>query len=37
VERDRFVDSCAEIDTTAAREIRRFIKEFLEEKRAEEE
>jgi len=37
VERDRFIDSCAEIDTTAAREIRRFIKEFLEEKRAEEE
>ena len=27
--RDRFVDACQELDTTAAREIRRFIKRFL--------
>lgn len=26
--RDRFVAICAELDTTAAREIRRFIKQF---------
>jgi len=29
VERDRFIDVCAEIDTSAAREIRRFIREFI--------
>ena len=27
--RDRFVDACQELDTTAAREVRRFIKRFL--------
>lgn len=27
--RDRFVDACQELDTTAAREVRRFIKSFL--------
>jgi hypothetical protein len=27
--RDRFVDACQDMDTTAAREIRRFIKGFL--------
>jgi hypothetical protein len=27
--RDRFVDACQDLDTTAAREIRRFIKGFL--------
>lgn len=27
--RDRFVDACAELDTSAAREVRRFIKRFL--------
>lgn len=27
--RDKFVDACQEIDTTAAREVRRFIKRFL--------
>ena len=27
--RDRFVDTCQELDTTAAREVRRFIKRFL--------
>ena len=27
--RDEFVDACQELDTSAAREIRRFIKKFL--------
>jgi hypothetical protein len=27
--RDRFIEACHELDTTAAREIRRFIKQFL--------
>lgn len=27
--RDDFVKACAEVDTTAAREIRRYIKRFL--------
>ncbi len=27
--RDRFVDACKDLDTTAAREVRRFIKGFL--------
>jgi len=27
--RDRFVDACQDLDTTAAREVRRFIKKFL--------
>lgn len=27
--RDEFVQTCQELDTTAAREIRRFIKRFL--------
>jgi hypothetical protein len=27
--RDRFVDACQDLDTTGAREIRRFIKGFL--------
>ncbi len=27
--RDRFVDACEELDTSAAREVRRFIKRFL--------
>ena len=27
--RDRFVDACGDLDTTAAREVRRFIKTFL--------
>lgn len=34
VERDRFIDICAEIDTTAAREIRRFIRDFVKEESA---
>ena len=29
-ERDRFVSLCEELDTSAAREIRRFIREFLQ-------
>lgn len=29
--RDRFVDLCDELDTSAAREIRRFIQDFLRE------
>jgi hypothetical protein len=28
-ERDRFVSLCDDLDTSAAREIRRFIREFL--------
>lgn len=27
--RNRFVDACQDLDTTAAREVRRFIKRFL--------
>lgn len=27
--RDRFVEACQDLDTTAAREVRRFIKRFL--------
>ena len=27
--RDQFVDACKELDTTAAREVRRFIKRFM--------
>ena len=27
--RDRFVDACRDVDTSAAREVRRFIKRFL--------
>ncbi len=30
-ERDRFVQLCDELDTSAAREIRRFIRGFLHE------
>ena len=30
-ERDRFVDACMEMDTSAAREIRRFIRDFVKE------
>ena len=30
-ERDRFVSLCDELDTSAAREIRRFIRDFLRE------
>ncbi|MCW8826672.1 MAG: hypothetical protein OQK78_09645 [Gammaproteobacteria bacterium] len=30
-ERDRFVDLCDELDTSAAREIRRFIREYLQQ------
>ncbi len=29
--RDQFVDACQELDTTASREVRRFIKRFLRE------
>jgi len=32
-QRDAFVDLCKELDTSAAREIRRFIKGFLKEHR----
>ena len=28
-QRDRFIDACNDLDTTAAREVRRFIKRFL--------
>jgi len=27
--RDEFVDACQELDTTAAREVRKFIKRFI--------
>ena len=27
--RDEFVDACQELDTSAAREVRKFIKRFL--------
>ena len=27
--RDRFVDACQDLDTSAAREVRRYIKRFL--------
>ena len=27
--RDRFVDACKDLDTSAAREVRRYIKRFL--------
>ncbi|SLN27710.1 hypothetical protein AQS8620_00853 [Aquimixticola soesokkakensis] len=30
-DRDRFVSLCDELDTSAAREIRRFIRDFLQE------
>lgn len=30
-DRDRFVSLCDELDTSAAREIRRFIRDFLRE------
>ena len=30
-DRDRFVSLCDELDTSAAREIRRFIRDFLKE------
>lgn len=30
-ERDRFVELCDELDTSAAREIRRFIRGFMAE------
>ncbi len=33
-ERDEFVALCDELDTSAAREIRRFIREFLLERAA---
>lgn len=29
--RDRFVEACQELDTSAAREVRRFIKKFLKQ------
>jgi hypothetical protein len=30
-ERDQFVELCEELDTSAAREVRRFIREFLKQ------
>jgi len=33
-ERDRFVELCDELDTSAAREIRRFIRGFMAEHEA---
>ena len=34
-ERDGFVELCKELDTSAAREIRRFIRGFMKEHRSE--
>ncbi|MGH1462992.1 MAG: hypothetical protein ACRBB6_13260 [Neptuniibacter sp.] len=36
-ERDAFVSLCDELDTSAAREIRRFIRGFLKENQQEDE
>lgn len=36
-ERDRFIALCEELDTSAAREIRRFIRIFLKEHSPEQE
>ncbi len=36
-ERDEFVDLCNEIDTSAAREIRHFIRDFIKAKKDKEE
>ncbi|MHC0054015.1 hypothetical protein [Actibacterium sp. D379-3] len=30
-ERERFVSLCDELDTSAAREVRRFIRDFIKE------
>lgn len=30
-ERDQFIDLCADQDTSAAREIRRFIRDFIQQ------
>ena len=30
-ERDQFVELCEELDTSAAREVRRFIRDFLKQ------
>lgn len=30
-ERDRFIELCEEMDTSGAREIRKFIRQFLKE------
>lgn len=35
-ERDQFVSLCEDLDTSAAREIRRFIRQFLAEHDSEE-
>lgn len=34
-DRDQFVSLCDDLDTSAAREIRRFIRQFLQENTAE--
>jgi len=34
-ERDAFVALCEEVDTSAAREVRRFVRQFLAEHRLE--
>ena len=36
-ERDAFVELCEDLDTSASREIRRFMKEFIAEHAEEEE
>lgn len=35
VQRDEFVELCKELDTSAAREIRRFIRDFIKQYKAE--
>jgi len=36
LERDLFLDICKEIDTSAAREIRHFIRDFIDEHKEDE-
>ncbi len=36
-QRDKFVSLCDDLDTSAAREVRRFIKQFIEEHESENE
>ena len=36
-ERDAFVEACDRLDSSASREIRRFMREFVEEQTAERE
>ena len=35
-QRDKFVSLCEDLDTSAAREVRRYIKQFIQEHESEE-